>query len=361
MSTRAYASAVIPVPLEKVWKALRDFSFPHTLKFTGIESCSLDSVDGKQQHIGVCRILKWADGEVRKHRLLELSDIYNHMTWELVEAEPPTETLAHISKIKCLRITETNSTLIEWIGEFSSGTSQEFVTFEQKAYHRNIADIRNSLTQTPLPTLYHVHEGPSTRVAWVASHLGLPLSLKIVTPSTDKMPELSFDQGGVITRYVEGKLVLLESGATVMHIIEKYDQAKILDPFPRGSDERAKYLQWFFYSSSTVDHVLFEGYKQSFVYHNNKRDSLTLNVLQNEWEDQISKEFEKELKDSVFICGDRFTGADIMCGWCVYFASTIGWLDNHPILQAYLNRLKTVVSFQRAFSAADGNAPFYLV
>ena len=68
--------------------------------------------------VGAVRTLKWKTGESRKDRLLELSDQYRRITWELIEADPPTEASAAISSVKLYRITETNHTLVEWYVNF---------------------------------------------------------------------------------------------------------------------------------------------------------------------------------------------------------------------------------------------------
>lgn len=356
MSTSTTASIIVPLPIERVWIALRDFTgiFKHV---KAIVECKLE--EGKDQQVGAVRTMKWEGGEIRKHRLIEHSDVFHHITWELVESDPPTETLGHISRIQCLRVSETNSTFVEWSGEFSSGTPIDFIQFEQRAYHKNLADIRESLTSTPLPVLYHIHEGPSTRVAWVAAHLGIPLRVKLVTPNANAVcSELSTDKGGVVTRFSQGDLLLLESGSTVMHLIETYDICHNLSPFKVGSPERAKYLQWFFYSSSTVDHLLFEAYKELFVLPKSLQNPKKIQEMKEEWDTQIVLELENAVEKNPFICGKRFSGADIMVGWSVNFAHTIGWLDGHPNLENYLLRLRGISSFTKAFSLLDG-APFY--
>lgn len=183
--------------------------------------------------------------------------------------------------------------------------------------------------------------------------------VKIVTPKLNgSHSELPTDQGGVVTRFVDGDLLLLESGSTVMHLIEKHDICHNLNPFKKGSPERAKYLQWFFYTSSTVDHLLFEAYKQLFVLPEDQQNSSLLEQLKHEWDAQIVGEFESAVVKAPYICGKIFTGADIMCGWSLNFAQSIGWLDGHPLLESYLTRLRGVTSFQKAFSLID-SAPFY--
>jgi glutathione S-transferase len=310
------------------------------------------------QTLGAIRTTKWRDLGERKHRLIGHSDLDHVMTWELIESNPPAETLAHISTLRCRRITESNQTFVEWSGEFSSGTQYDYLMYEKRACHTNLSDIRAALTRRDLPVLYHVHEGPSTRVAIVAAFLGIPLKVKLVTPDMKKL-DGSTDQGGVVTKYVDNELLLLESGSTVMYLIEKYDAAKILDPFPAGTAERAKYLQWFFYSTSTIDHLLFAAYTQLFVVPEEARDNAKLEILKSNWNTHIVHELEAAVSNSKFLCGDVFTGADIMCGWSVYFAQTIGWLDEHPKLRQYLARLLGMEQFQRPFTNYSF-PPFYL-
>ena len=98
MSTRAVASAVFNVPIEVLWTELRDFRFNGTYLST-IASVSL--VEGSSGvELGAVRETKWETGEIRHHRLLEVSDLHYRAAWELVYANPPAE---HASKITTLR------------------------------------------------------------------------------------------------------------------------------------------------------------------------------------------------------------------------------------------------------------------
>jgi len=146
MSTRAFASAIIPLPIEKVWAVLRDFTFPKRL-ISGVESVEI--LEGKAgDSVGATRVMKWAAGGVRQHRLLELSDLYHFATWELVFSDPPSEAEGHISLLRCFRISETNQTLVEWSADFSADVKGDLILYEQKAYAQNLKDIREHLTRS---------------------------------------------------------------------------------------------------------------------------------------------------------------------------------------------------------------------
>jgi hypothetical protein len=81
MATRAQASAVFPLPIEKVWGELRDFTFPKKY-ISSVEVCVIE--DNKSaDSVGCVRSMKWKSGESRKDKLLELSDQYRKITWEV--------------------------------------------------------------------------------------------------------------------------------------------------------------------------------------------------------------------------------------------------------------------------------------
>jgi len=145
MSTTARASVVVPVPVEKVWDAVRVFDFPARLIST---VAAAELVDGaKATEVGGIRHLKWADGSSVTQRLLELSDLERKSVWETIAAEPPSEVTAAITTLQAIRITESNSTLLSWSAEFSADTKGDFVAFQQKAFAQNLAEIKAALTK----------------------------------------------------------------------------------------------------------------------------------------------------------------------------------------------------------------------
>jgi hypothetical protein len=143
MSTRAVASAVFPLPIDQVWDKLRDFTFPARFIST-IASCNLEE-NQSPFTVGAIRVMRWKTGESRKDRLIELSDQFRKLTWEMIESEPASESVAAITTIKLYRITEQNHTLVEWSCDYSADTPKDFVLFNQKAFMENLKEIRQAL------------------------------------------------------------------------------------------------------------------------------------------------------------------------------------------------------------------------
>eukprot|EP01121_Diplochlamys_sp_Union-15-3_P013195 TRINITY_DN4056_c0_g3_i1.p1 TRINITY_DN4056_c0_g3~~TRINITY_DN4056_c0_g3_i1.p1 ORF type:complete len:148 (-),score=29.90 TRINITY_DN4056_c0_g3_i1:29-472(-) len=144
MSTRAHASAVFPIPIDVVWKSVRDFTFPAKLIPT-IKSADMDD-NANPATVGAVRKIIWHSGEWRKQRLLELSDQNYRVVWETIEAEPITEATAVITTLELHRITENNHTLVSWSSDFSADVKGDLVKYEQKAYAENLNDMRKTLT-----------------------------------------------------------------------------------------------------------------------------------------------------------------------------------------------------------------------
>lgn len=57
MATSTTASVIIDLPIEKVWKSLRDFSTINQ-HISGIVSCELED-GGQPNQVGVIRTMKW--------------------------------------------------------------------------------------------------------------------------------------------------------------------------------------------------------------------------------------------------------------------------------------------------------------
>lgn len=61
-----------------------------------------------------------------------------------------------------------------------------------------------------------------------------------------------------------------------------------------------------------------------------------------------------------FICGDRFTAADCVIGYNIWWASVIQGgelLKKYPVLEGYITRLKERPAFQEAFKGVKPVKP----
>ena len=142
MSTRARASLIVNRPADEVWEAVRAFDFPSRL----VSSVSAVSLEGAgATDVGAVRKVTWVSGETQWHRLLAVDDVFRQTSWELVAAEPPAEGSATMSVLRVVRVTETDTCMVEWQAEFSADVSAELVLFTQRAQLHSLQEIRGSL------------------------------------------------------------------------------------------------------------------------------------------------------------------------------------------------------------------------
>lgn len=141
MSTTAHASIVIALPIDTVWKSLREFgTWPKLLH--GVNKVDLE--DGSNTTVGALRTIHW-EGQWRSQRLRELSDLTHTAKWDLVASEPAAETSGQLSTLVCYRITATNQTLVSWTTDFSAEVSASLIKFETNALAAALSDIAKGL------------------------------------------------------------------------------------------------------------------------------------------------------------------------------------------------------------------------
>jgi len=142
MATRVHESAHIKAPLSEVWAVIRPLDFKY---FSGVHSVELE---GKATHseVGGVRKVTYADAKEAKERtvqhikLIELSDASSpHLSWDLVTSEPATHVLSASHTVQLRRVTEDNTTFIEWIADFSSDATQQVI---QDARHKQLEHFK---------------------------------------------------------------------------------------------------------------------------------------------------------------------------------------------------------------------------
>lgn len=127
MATTASASTIVPLPIEAVWKTLRQFGeWPKLL--SGVTKVELEE-GCTQTTVGALRTIHW-EGQWRSQRLRELSDLSFTQVWDLVATEPIAETSGQVSTLRCYRITSTNQTLVSWTTDFSAEATPSLIKFE---------------------------------------------------------------------------------------------------------------------------------------------------------------------------------------------------------------------------------------
>jgi glutathione S-transferase len=196
--------------------------------------------------------------------------------------------------------------------------------------------------------LYHAPRTRSIRVLWLLEELGLPFELVTIEYRPPVTPFAQQTPSGKFPTLVDDETVMFESGAIVEYLLERYGQGRL---GPRaGEPGRGVFLQWLHFAEATLLPPLIEILRHTLlkpeaeripavVADAKVRAAVTLDVL------------ERALRDREYLLGADFSAADIMMGYGVQWAVTMGLLGNSPNLLAYHDRLSSRPALQKALAA----------
>ena len=204
-------------------------------------------------------------------------------------------------------------------------------------------------------TIYHLNMSRSERIIWLMEELGLeyklekfqrepgmeaPASLRAIHP-LGKAPVIR-----------DGDMVLIESGAIVEYISNRYANGKL--SVAVNSRDYARYLQWMhFAEGSAMTQFLLSlflggmipGIDQTspWVARTKERTVGMLQLL------------DSELSTRPYFAGQEFTAADLTMMFPFFIAKNFLQLDfsQYPYITSYLDRIARRPAYQKAMAIAN--------
>lgn len=213
--------------------------------------------------------------------------------------------------------------------------------------------------------LWHHFPFRSIRCMWMIYELGVEEDFEIIPffpkfgdrgASAEEMQEYKSNvhfHGTVPALQLKDGQMMRESGAICLYLAELYGR---LAPAV-GTPERAQYLAWISYATSTADEFLEPLYWE--VVHKKEEDRDQGVVAKSvEKFREFALHFEDHIADQEFVCGSTFTAADCVMGYCVWWANHcgkgIGLADDFPGFRAYCDRLINRDAFIRCLPSKGG-------
>jgi len=221
--------------------------------------------------------------------------------------------------------------------------------------------------------LWHHFPFRSIRCMWLVHELGVEDDVDVVPffprfgdrgASEEEMVGFKGEvhyHGTVPALQLEDGQMLRESGAICLYLAERYGR---LAP-AIGTPERAQYLNWISYATSTADEYLEPLYWEVVHKKEEERNQAVVDKSVQKFR-EFATHFEDVMKDREFCCGEEFTAADCVLGYCVWWANHcgkgIGLCDDFPVFRAYCERLIAREGFTRCLPSkgkggGKGSAP----
>jgi glutathione S-transferase len=170
------------------------------------------------------------------------------------------------------------------------------------------------------------------RVRWLLEELGVPYELRRVTLYTPEMQTPEYlalhPLGKVPALTVDGR-TMIESGAMLVYLADRFAERGLAPAL--DAPERAAYLQWIFFTATTLEPPLDTIYKH---------DDPAVKAQGAADFHAAARVIEPALGDGrPFLLGERFTAADISIGSVLGWARALGLLAEHPALVDYGRRV----------------------
>jgi glutathione S-transferase len=184
-----------------------------------------------------------------------------------------------------------------------------------------------------------------TRVRWALEEVGLPYEVRLESFAALKAEaHLARNPFGQIPTYEEGDLTLFESGAIVLRIAERH--AGLLPPDDKA---RSRAIMWMFAALSTVEPPILDLSMAKLHEADKPWAEARLPLVKDRVRKRLSPLSER-LSAMDWLDGD-FSAGDLMMASVLLRLKPSGFLNEFPVLAAYVARAEQRPAYQRAFAA----------
>lgn len=185
-------------------------------------------------------------------------------------------------------------------------------------------------------TLYEFTPTRSSRVRWALLEAGLDFDSRNEREliGSDELRKIH-PQAKLPAMTVDGK-PLFESAAMCTYIADRVPEKKLIAP--SGTWERALHDQWVCYGLTEMEAFLWHNARNSFVLPEEQRITTTMEQNNVAFNDAAGK-LDAVLADVDYLVGGQFSMTDVIMGFIMHFAATMGQLAAHPNLTQYHARL----------------------
>jgi len=183
------------------------------------------------------------------------------------------------------------------------------------------------------------------RVRWALEEVGQPYDVQLVSFAAMKEPAYrALQPFGQIPVYIEGDLVLFESGSIILHIAERHGGL-----VPSDANGRARAITWMFAAIGTVEPPILDLVTVKLIEGREPWAAQRLPLVEARIHTRLH-ELANQLGDKEWLEG-AFSAGDLMMIHVLQRLKPSGLLSQHPTLTAYIARGEARPAYQRAFAA----------
>jgi glutathione S-transferase len=186
---------------------------------------------------------------------------------------------------------------------------------------------------------YHNPQSRGRIVRWMLEELGQPYETEVIAYDRMKSPDyLAVHPLGKVPAIKHNGHVVTECAAICAYLADVFPEAGL---GPRA-DEKADYYRWLFYAAGPLEAAISNQAMSWQVPPERERMFGYGNF------DKAIAAVDEMLSLRDYVCGDRFTAADVYLGSQIMFPMQFGMLPERDSFTRYRDRLQARAAYRRA-------------
>ncbi|MFW2350120.1 glutathione S-transferase family protein [Qipengyuania sp.] len=197
------------------------------------------------------------------------------------------------------------------------------------------------------PILHTCAGSRGLRATWAAEEGGVDIGLELLPfPPRYQAPEyLGLNPLGTVPLLVEGEARMTESCAIAHYLATKSSDASLV--VAPGEGDYPAYLDFTYHADATITFP--QTVFMRFALFEKDKGWSEAGEAYAKWFWKRLVKLEQRLETREFLCADRFTVADICCGYALILAGKVGLDEGVPqVLRDYRERLVAREGYRRA-------------
>ena len=197
-----------------------------------------------------------------------------------------------------------------------------------------------NIDQDQAVKLYQFDVSRSMRGHWVLREVGAEyesITINLVEGEQRSPEFLAINPYGKLPVLEDEGNTITESAAICTYIAEKYPQAELIPP--PATIERGHYYQWVCFCIAEMEPHLWSIRKHMMLYPKAQRSLSAVKIAKREYIN-AARILDHHLSDNDYMLGQKFSAADIVVCYDLFWANTMKLLTEFPGLHNYMTKLQ---------------------